>query len=178
MACRVASLQARLTCREARYWTYVNTLDKKSRKIMLLFLVPHPPFAVVLVSSVWASADTLDGEGGASANSTAVFLPLLPTTPRKAKMTEIYGNFFLFPFARHNTGDFSKCKKWAQKNRKPFHDFLSWYAVLCSGGYSVLMYGCSSKRNLNRAAISRRLMLSSVSLLTCPFSREASRISY
>ena len=28
-------------------WTYVNTLDKKSRKIMLLFLVPHPPFAVV-----------------------------------------------------------------------------------------------------------------------------------
>ncbi len=29
------------------FWTYVNTLDKKSRKIMLLFLVPHPPFAVV-----------------------------------------------------------------------------------------------------------------------------------
>lgn len=29
------------------YWTYVNTLDKKSRKIMQLFLVPHPPFAVV-----------------------------------------------------------------------------------------------------------------------------------
>ena len=28
-------------------WTYVNTLDKKSRKIMMLFLVPHPPFAVV-----------------------------------------------------------------------------------------------------------------------------------
>ncbi|MBC5744408.1 IS66 family insertion sequence element accessory protein TnpB [Lachnospiraceae bacterium MD308] len=31
----------------AEEWTYVNTLDKKSRKIMLLFLVPHPPFAVV-----------------------------------------------------------------------------------------------------------------------------------
>ena len=30
-----------------RDWIYVNTLDKKSRKIMLLFLVPHPPFAVV-----------------------------------------------------------------------------------------------------------------------------------
>ncbi len=27
-------------------WTYVNTLDKKSRKIILLFLVP-PPFAEV-----------------------------------------------------------------------------------------------------------------------------------
>ena len=32
---------------EGNRWTYVNTLDKKSRKIMLLFLVPHPPFAVV-----------------------------------------------------------------------------------------------------------------------------------
>ena len=40
----------------------------------------------------------------------------------------------------------------------------------------LLMVGCPSKRNWNRAAISRRLMLSSVSLLTCPFSREASRI--
>ena len=29
-------------------WTYVNTLNKKSRKIMLLSLVPHPPFAGVL----------------------------------------------------------------------------------------------------------------------------------
>ena len=33
--------------RKIAEWTYVNTLDKKSRKIMLLFLVPHPPFAVV-----------------------------------------------------------------------------------------------------------------------------------
>ena len=38
--------------------------------------------------------------------------------------------FFYFPFARHNTSDFSKCQKWAQKNRKPFLDFLSWCAVL------------------------------------------------
>ena len=36
---------------------------------------------------VWAFADTLDGEGGASANFAAVFLPLIPTTPRKAKLT-------------------------------------------------------------------------------------------
>jgi hypothetical protein len=35
------------------------------------------------------------GEGGASANSAAVFLPLLLTTPRKAKMTVICGNFSL-----------------------------------------------------------------------------------
>ena len=45
--------------------------------------------------------------------------------------------FLSIPFARHNTGDFSKCQKWAQKNRKPFLDFLSWCAVPCSGGYSV-----------------------------------------
>ena len=69
---------------------------------------------------VWAFADTLDGEGGASANFAAVFLPLIPTTPRKAKLTEICENFFLSPFSRHNTDDFWKCQKWAQKNRKPF----------------------------------------------------------
>jgi len=41
-------------------------------------------------------SDTLDGQGGDFANSAAAFLPLLPTTPRKAKMTEICGNFPLF----------------------------------------------------------------------------------
>lgn len=55
---------------------------------------------------VWAFADTLNGEGGASANFAAVFLPLIPTTPRKAKLTEICENFFLSPFSRHNTDDF------------------------------------------------------------------------
>ncbi len=60
----------------------------------------------VAASVVWAFADTLDGEGGASANFAAAFLPLIPTTPRKAKLTEICRNFFLSPFARHNTDDF------------------------------------------------------------------------
>ena len=50
----------------------------------------------VAASSVWASADTLDGRGGDSANTAAVFLPLIPTTPRKAELTEICGNFLLF----------------------------------------------------------------------------------
>ena len=63
-----------------------------------------------------------------------------------------------------------------QKNRKPFLDFLSWCTVLCNGGYSVLVYGCSSKRNLNNAATSRDFMLSSVSLSICPFSMAAIRI--
>ena len=34
---------------------------------------------------------------------------------------------------------FSKTQKINAKNRKPFYDFLSWCAVLYSGGYSVFM---------------------------------------
>ena len=108
---------------------------------------------------MWASLNTFSAASGDFAKVTAIFFPLLPTKPQKAKMTVICGNLwkFLFahpprtacgfakrereflsiPFARHNTGDFWKCQKWAQKNRKPFFDFLSWCAVLCSGGYSV-----------------------------------------
>ena len=56
---------------------------------------------------VWAFADTLDGEGGASANFAAVFLPLIPTTPRQSKIDgDLLQNFFLSPFSRHNTDDF------------------------------------------------------------------------
>lgn len=46
---------------------------------------------------VWAFADTLDGEGGASANFAAVFLPLIPTTPRKAKLTQDLRKFLSIP---------------------------------------------------------------------------------
>ena len=41
-------------------------------------------------------ADTLDGRGGDSAKAAETFLPLIPTTPRKAKLTEIFRNFFIF----------------------------------------------------------------------------------
>ena len=50
----------------------------------------------VTASSVWAFADTSGGQGVDSASYAAGFLPLLPTTPRKAKMTVICGNFPLF----------------------------------------------------------------------------------
>ena len=50
----------------------------------------------VAASPVWASADFPDGRGGDSANSAAVFLPLILTKPHNAKLTEIYGNFFIF----------------------------------------------------------------------------------
>ena len=41
-------------------------------------------------------SDTLDGRGRDSAKAAETFLPLIPTTPRKAKLTEICGNFFIF----------------------------------------------------------------------------------
>jgi len=50
----------------------------------------------VSVSSVLASVNTFSAASGDIAKAAAIFLPLLPTTPRKAKMTEICGNFFTF----------------------------------------------------------------------------------
>ena len=50
----------------------------------------------VAASSVWASPNTFSAASGDFAKAVAIFLPLLPTTPRKAKMTEICGNFPLF----------------------------------------------------------------------------------
>ena len=50
----------------------------------------------VAASSVWASVNTFSAASGNFAKAAAIFLPLLPTTPCKAKMTEIYGNFPLF----------------------------------------------------------------------------------
>ena len=49
----------------------------------------------VAASSVWASVNTFSAASGDFAKAAAIFLPLLPTTPRKAKMTVIYGNSFL-----------------------------------------------------------------------------------
>ena len=49
------------------------------------------------VSSEWASLNTFSAASGDFAKAAAIFLPLLPTTPRKAKMTVICGNFFIFP---------------------------------------------------------------------------------
>ena len=89
------------------------------------------------------------------------FYPFLLPDSYNTTQSKIDGDlwkFFYFLFARHNTGDFPKCQKWTQKNRKPFLDFQSWCAILCNGGYSVLMYVCSSKRNLNRAAASSPLV--------------------
>ena len=53
--------------------------------------------------------------------------PSSTDSPRICQTGEVIS--LLSPFARYNTDDFSKCQKWAQKNRKPFLDFLSWCDV-------------------------------------------------
>ena len=46
---------------------------------------------------MWASLNIFSAASGDFAKVTAIFFPLLPTKPQKAKMTEICGNFFLSP---------------------------------------------------------------------------------
>ena len=57
----------------------------------------------VAASSVWASADFLDGWGGDSANSAAVFFPYILTTQRKENLANFPRNscdfFSRFPIS-------------------------------------------------------------------------------
>ncbi len=46
---------------------------------------------------MWASVNTFRAASGDFAKAAETFLPLIPTTPQKAKLTEICGNFFLSP---------------------------------------------------------------------------------
>lgn len=50
----------------------------------------------VAASSVWASVNTFHAASEDSAKVAEIFLPLIPTTPQKAKLTEICENFFIF----------------------------------------------------------------------------------
>ena len=50
----------------------------------------------VAASSVWASADFLDGRGGDSANSAAVFFPSILTTQRKENLAKFPENSYDF----------------------------------------------------------------------------------
>jgi len=55
----------------------------------------------VTASPVLASLNTYSAANGDFAKAAAIFSPLLPTTPCKAKMTEICGNFPLFLTTPH-----------------------------------------------------------------------------
>ena len=79
-------------------------------------------------------SDTLDGQGGDFANSAAAFLPLLPTTPRKAKLTEIDGNFFLSPFHGIIPTFFENAKNGCKKTGNLF-------LISCLGVPLVMGYG-------------------------------------
>ena len=100
-----------------------------------------------------------------------VNLRKFPLIPYKTTQAGIGGNFQKFlsiPFARHNTDDFWKCQKWAQKNRKPFLDFLSWCAVLCSGGYSVFSWLQFYKLEVVQGIFENAQKTSNKAKLCCP----------
>ena len=81
-------------------------------------------------SAVWASADTLDGEGGASVNFAAIFFPsLLLRTGRKIWKSSPEN---LFVFSEQDL------TKTGVKNRKPF--LISCFLIAKNGGgYSVVI---------------------------------------
>ena len=57
----------------------------------------------VAVSAVLAFADTLDGEGGASASPTAKFIPLFLTTLKNSKQATFSKNCVNFLSCFHNS---------------------------------------------------------------------------
>ena len=67
-------------------------------RLSFLWAISYPPFIAYNFRnpSVWDSVNTFSTASRDFAKAAAVFLPLLPTTPRKAKMTVICGNFSLF----------------------------------------------------------------------------------
>ena len=68
-------------------------------------------------------------------NFPAIIFPLTTYYGKKENLGNVFQKYLNYFIAVQNPAWF-----WAQKNRKPFLDFLSWYAVLCGGVYSVLGY--------------------------------------
>src|SRR5699024_138118 len=88
------------------------------------------------------------------------FFLSLPTTPAKAKMTEILEIFSLLL----NTDKFQKCQTDNKKSSKSVSDLL---LSLAAGGRLVFSFSAyRSKRNLNSAAISCCFTYSSTSAFT------------
>ena len=78
-------------------------------------------------------SDTLDGEGGASANFAMVFLPLIPTTPHKAKWRR-FAKISLYSLQHHasrNRREFMKIS-----SRPPSTDSLR----ICQTGEGISFY--------------------------------------
>lgn len=81
-----------------------------------------------------ASVNTFSAANGNFAKAAAIFLPLLPTTPRKAKMTEICGNFFLSPLHGIILAIFQNAKNGRKKTGNLFliscHGMSLWWAAV------------------------------------------------
>lgn len=92
--------------RKAKFGTVVESCSKK-----------------IAASSVWASADTLDGRGGDSASLCGGISPSNTYNTTQGRIDGDLRKFFHFLSISHATTNLKAAKK-AQKNRKPFLDFL------------------------------------------------------
>ena len=67
-------------------------------------------------------------------NFPAIIFPLTTYYGKKENLGNVFQKYLNYFIAVQNPAWF-----WAQKNRKPFLDFLSWYAAVTGGGYSVVI---------------------------------------
>ena len=67
-------------------------------------------------------------------NFPAIIFPLTTYYGKKENLGNVFQKYLNYFIAVQNPAWF-----WAQKNRKPFLDFLSWYAAIMGGGYLVFI---------------------------------------
>lgn len=90
--------------------------------------------------AVWASVNTFSAVSGDFAKAAETFLPLIPTTPQKAKLTEIFGNFFLFPLHGIILAISENAKNGRKKTGNLFLIPCLGVPFCMYGGYSVLSW--------------------------------------
>ena len=67
-------------------------------------------------------------------NFPAIIFPLTTYYGKKENLGNVFQKYLNYFIAVQNPAWF-----WAQKNRKPFLDFLSWYVAVVGGGCSVVI---------------------------------------
>jgi len=107
--------------RKAKFGTVVESCSKK-----------------IAASSVWASADTLDGRGGDSASLCGGISPSNTYNTTQGRIDGDLRKFFHFLFISHATTNLKAAKNGRKKTGNRF--LISCFGVLpvMGGGYSVL----------------------------------------
>ena len=92
--------------RLAKFGTVVESCSKKLRCVVSSLTIQLSGAGLLRSGEnfSWNFLIPLDGRGGDSAKAAETFLPLIPTTPRKAKMTVICRNFPSFLTKPHKPG--------------------------------------------------------------------------